>query len=107
MSCSFFDGAAGVGPADGFGAAWWEDAAAIGAAGATGTAWPPFRRRMRSSPSRRAISVRSCWAIRPMRYSTVFTSNGRGAPDFASDDTVGLVDAGSEDRGPPGRGSAA
>src|SRR5262245_29503056 len=49
----------------------------------------PRRRRMRWSPSLRAISLRSCWLMSRTRSRTVRTSNGRGL-SFASANSLPL-----------------
>src|SRR5205814_2139915 len=60
-------------------------AAGIGAAGGERTtSRAPRRSRIRKSPSRKSISLRSCWLISPTRYLIVRTSKGLGLFEASS-----------------------
>src|SRR5262245_59668895 len=52
--------------------------------GATASCTEPRRRKMRCVPSRKSISLRSCWVISATSALTVRTSNGPGFREASS-----------------------
>src|SRR5438445_9128681 len=87
ISRTVFAGCDGAGGAEELGlggaAAEWAGEYATGGRKAGGIA-DPLRSRIRWSPSFRSTSARSWSVISFRRYSTVRTSNGRGASRFSS-----------------------